>query len=673
MLFFLTQIWWGRHHTESAFNLTFLNLGWGIFALIILVVSGIFLVLRRPNGWGYGIAMMTILTLGHLTHILFPDVTSNYPGAVRLFEMAGFPLLWSIPNRFGITSTQSPKNLIQPSPITEPKLKQLVPKFFQEILGLTDNPSQEITHKKLTKLLADTMSAGICLLFPPPDDEGKVSLHSGYDLIQEKYLPKLSVDSENIPMLISAMKRTRPLRLPVSSTSPDIISIAQALNLEQSGNILAAFVPPLEGGAPIMGILLISKNSEQRWSPDDQAFINRIAATLPSILEQSNKTEKIQSDLELTQQNIQSLQIRLQDVHLENTELQNELSNFSKGAVQDQEKEITELADKLKESRDVIDRLKFEIIDMEKLIEESKVVKRQESPDVGQLHNELKSALTEVAHLKNQLSSKDQKLMECHESGSLQGKSSTEKKETITSIVQDLLLSVSSINEYTNQLFSESEDVQSDSQRKFMELIKASTARTDILLDDLIQVTTQETYNQYLVLEAVELESVFDNVIIETRSHFQKRGIVLRVDLLDKMPQLHGDQNALQKILIHILKNAGTASPIDGEIFLRTSINQTEDQQDFILIQVADQGGGIPEEDLPRVFSSLHRTNSPRIRGIGESGVGLSIAKSLVEAQNGKMWVDTEMGIGSTFNILLPLMKRVSDSTESGSEGVPPL
>ena len=72
-------------------------------------------------------------------------------------------------------------------------------------------------------------------------------------------------------------------------------------------------------------------------------------------------------------------------------------------------------------------------------------------------------------------------------------------------------------------------------------------------------------------------------------------------------------------------------------------------------MQIADQGGGIPKEDLPRVFSRLYRADNPLIQGVGDTGVGLSIVKTLVEAHNGRIWVDTEMGKGSTFSLLIPI------------------
>jgi signal transduction histidine kinase len=80
-----------------------------------------------------------------------------------------------------------------------------------------------------------------------------------------------------------------------------------------------------------------------------------------------------------------------------------------------------------------------------------------------------------------------------------------------------------------------------------------------------------------------------------------------------------------------------------------------EDGKDYLMVQVVDSGGGIPAEDLPRVFARRYRADNVLIQGLGDTGVGLSIAKTLVEAQSGRIWVETSLGVGSTFSALLPI------------------
>ena len=74
-----------------------------------------------------------------------------------------------------------------------------------------------------------------------------------------------------------------------------------------------------------------------------------------------------------------------------------------------------------------------------------------------------------------------------------------------------------------------------------------------------------------------------------------------------------------------------------------------------MLLQVSDSGGGIPDEDLPRVFSRVYRANNPVIKGVGDTGVGLTIAETLTQALGGRIWVESESGVGAMFSVLLPL------------------
>ena len=81
--------------------------------------------------------------------------------------------------------------------------------------------------------------------------------------------------------------------------------------------------------------------------------------------------------------------------------------------------------------------------------------------------------------------------------------------------------------------------------------------------------------------------------------------------------------------------------------------------------RLRDTGGGIASDDIPRVFARRYRADHPLIQGLGDTGVGLSIAKALVEAQGGRIWVDTEAGCGSTFSILLPVLLKAEEEKEA--------
>ena len=224
----------------------------------------------------------------------------------------------------------------------------------------------------------------------------------------------------------------------------------------------------------------------------------------------------------------------------------------------------------------------------------------------------------------------------------------------IASISQELRQPLSSIVGYTDLLLGKSVGILGALQRKFVERIKASTERIRSLTDDMIQITTLETELNDLKPEPVDLNSVIDNAMSYTSTQVREKNISMHLELPKKLAPIQADREALQQILIHLLQNAGAATPFEGTIRLKVQ-TRTEEGMEFILIQVSDTGGGIPAKDLPRVFTRLYRADNVLIQGVGDTGVGLSIAKTLTEAHHGRIWVESEQGVGSTFSVLLPI------------------
>jgi signal transduction histidine kinase len=175
------------------------------------------------------------------------------------------------------------------------------------------------------------------------------------------------------------------------------------------------------------------------------------------------------------------------------------------------------------------------------------------------------------------------------------------------------------------------------------------------LVDNLIRLAELDEAGYSATRKPVDLSAVIDDAIGLLRPQFQEKRLALRVDLPEKLPELNTDRDALQQILYHLLLNADAATPAEGEITLQAATDHQKDLGDFVLIQVSDSGGGISEEDLPRVFSRVYRSRNPVVPGVGDTGVGLSIAETLTQALGGRIWVESEAGVGATFTILLPL------------------
>jgi two-component system, OmpR family, phosphate regulon sensor histidine kinase PhoR len=115
------------------------------------------------------------------------------------------------------------------------------------------------------------------------------------------------------------------------------------------------------------------------------------------------------------------------------------------------------------------------------------------------------------------------------------------------------------------------------------------------------------------------------------------------------------DPKNIEEILNNLLSNALNYSPEGGEVKISARV-----LGDFMEIKVADQGIGIPPEEIPKIFEKFYRVKDPKTRQVTGTGLGLSIVKGIVEAHRGSIDVESTVRVGTTFRILLPVMKEVN-------------
>ncbi len=231
--------------------------------------------------------------------------------------------------------------------------------------------------------------------------------------------------------------------------------------------------------------------------------------------------------------------------------------------------------------------------------------------------------------------------------------------EVIASLSQELRQPMAAIVGYSDLLLGESVGILGALQRKFLERVKASCERMEGLLNDLIRVTDIDAGTLQLVPESLDVLYIVEDAILSCSAQFREKGINLRLDIADELPTVSADRDALRQIISHLLSNAGNASGADGEVTLKVRSETDPANVDLashaLVIAVRDSGGGIAPEDQPRVFQRFYRADAPLITGLGETGVGLSVAKALVEAHGGRIWLNSEPGQGSLFTVLLPI------------------
>ena len=638
----LSLITWQSQLAVLNYNRTVDDWFWQVGSLLLALVGMAVLSIRRPNGMWYGMTLLLFVFLGHAGHLLFQS-DGDYSGIVRFAYMAAYPILLTLPQRFvnpsDTTAQPRPTTLQQDAEPPERRRYSTDPKTFHAMLALAAESNPTKVSQAISRAIAQTMLSDLCFMIHLTDDNNQMVITGGYDLIREDNLEGGSLNKSSTPMLANSLQRGRPLRMPASSTSADIKGLGDILGLTNPGHLLSVPILTPENET-LGGLLLLSPYSDRTWTAEDQAFLSNIATSLVPIIIRSREANE--------------LELQSNQIHAQVTELENQVQELTKQLEQvhaEKEKsgslDMVSLLAAQAESQRIIEQLQLENGELRS----GKPQTPSSSP--SQAENELKTTLQELTRLQKQFAEANIKIHEL-EKGNFSIKN-IEQVEAISSISQEFRQPLSSIVGYTDLLLGESVGILGALQKKFVERIKASTDRLRSLMEDMIQITTVATELNDLKPESVDLNLIIDIALSHTYTQVRENNISILLELPKTLAPIQADREALQQILTHLLQNAGAATPFEGTIKLKVQ-TRIENCLEYLLIQVTDTGGGIASEDLPRVFNRLYRASHVVIQGVGDTGMGLSIAKTLTEAQQGQIWVDSEQGVGSTFSVLLPVV-----------------
>lgn len=666
----LAVVYWATQGVAGTLNVNGLTFVLDGLAVLIILAGELALISLRPASWGTGLALLVVLFVGTLAQLVAPN-PGDLPAWLRLAQLAAMPLLFTLPRQLALAVQASPvvETPAVPAPAApvaeaEPASPAAPPAGlplaeFRAILNLAATDKPEEICQLLTRQLARGLVADVVLLVTPPDSSGQVIVMCGYDLIREDGLGGAALDQKVIPGFAEALSRGRNLQIP---TSAKLDSLARSLGLKTSGNLLALPLPNDEGKA-LAAIVLLSPYSGRVWSADDQLYLKEAAPLVADLLQKTQRSHRMRETMLAAEAQLRDSlqeQERLGEEHraaLAEVEVLRSRDAEAQRSVEELENQVQQLRAAAMGAGAAVVATAAGTDERAAAVEAENEKLRKELTNFERLKKAAQTAATERDQLRAELEAARQSVAGVPPAVAAPGLSS-EQAEVIASIAQDLRQPMSSIIGYTDLLLSESVGILGALQRKFLDRVKASTERMNGLVGNLVQITALDSGNVHITPEAVDLSAVIDQSIGETSGQLREKNIALRVDLANDLPRMHTDKDAIQQILTHLLSNAGAATPMEGEIALAAHLENQKDVEATVLVEVRDSGEGISEEDMPRVFSRLYRADNPLIQGVGDTGVGLSIAKTLTEALGGVIWVESKLGQGSTFRVRLPVVAK---------------
>ena len=224
------------------------------------------------------------------------------------------------------------------------------------------------------------------------------------------------------------------------------------------------------------------------------------------------------------------------------------------------------------------------------------------------------------------------------------------KSDFVSTVSHELRTPMTSIKGYVDNILDGLTGALTERQSYYLNRVKSNVERLTRMINELLDLSRIEAGKVDLNLGNVRMREFVSEVVEGFQGMAQEKGLTLRTHQPDELPVIRCDRDKLHQVLTNLIQNAIKFTPKGGEIRVEANAHDGG----FVLVSVSDTGCGIPPHELDRVFDRFYRVESVSAEECG-SGLGLPIAKSLVELHGGRIWAESTPGQGSRFYFTVPI------------------
>jgi two-component system phosphate regulon sensor histidine kinase PhoR len=223
------------------------------------------------------------------------------------------------------------------------------------------------------------------------------------------------------------------------------------------------------------------------------------------------------------------------------------------------------------------------------------------------------------------------------------------RRDFVANVSHEFRTPLTAIQGFTETLLAGASDDPQNRDR-FLGIILAHSRRLARLTEDLLRLSQMDAERLELEVRRISVGQLIESRYETALRRAQEKELFLSLDVPKQIPDVAGDARRLQEVLQNLLDNAIQYTLPGGKIILSAEIRDDE-----VIFSVTDTGIGIPQADQPRIFERFYRVDAARSREAGGTGLGLAIARHLAELHGGRIWVESEVGSGSTFYFSVPV------------------
>jgi signal transduction histidine kinase len=242
----------------------------------------------------------------------------------------------------------------------------------------------------------------------------------------------------------------------------------------------------------------------------------------------------------------------------------------------------------------------------------------------------------------------------------------TMKYEFISNLSHELKTPLNSIRGYSEILIDNQMENLTPKQRKSLDAIFISSRKLSTLIDSLLYMASVLAGKTCYQFDPIQMENVIDNALSHHEFEASKRKIDLRKNINGNLPMINGDVYFLPQLMYKLIDNALKFTPEHGKVEIFAN-----EMDNGVHIEIKDTGIGIPLSELKKIFDPFYQIDGSATRRFGGSGIGLHIAKKVVDAHSGRIWIESTEGKGTGVHIFLPINPKNECLVENSCHATP--
>lgn len=654
---------WARRTTLGLYNSDFQATVWGA-AQLLLLVGGILLILvGRGRDWLLRSLVLFVLWVAHFLHQWnYPEIfvpATELPYLIRLGQLIAFPLLMVITYRHVLRQLL----LTVPSSVMRPQPTPPLADFLQLAAQVIETADSQHTRQEAAAMVAHLLNpAFVGLVIPLPNDPEQLQLTLLRPRLEQDQYQTINLPLKDWPGFNVILKQSTPTELvPQGMGHQQIVRLYRQVGLDED-QVGPLLIEPLLIRTQPLGLLLLGgKSTLSQWPDADRALLRGLAYYIAHAMHRANAVRAPNSDdLSLAANERAALEqardegmAQQQKWQIAAEEAQDRLAALEQKAahLNELEKEVAALREALEQAEEAMALA---------AAGSSNLSPEWVTRTVTRYSGELEAAQSRIEMLERALHHQE--------------KEPDHNNSLLIGLIQELRTPMTSVTGYTDLLLSETMGILGESQRDFLQRIRANAERANTLLSQLIH--TASPGESAIHPETNDVLTIIETAIDVVSPQIRERRQRLDLHLEDLLGQWQFNRDGLYQIVVHLLSNACQASPSDSHLRLdgrlemvRETVDGIPRESHLLHLAVTDSGGGIAAADIARVFDPHVESDAPLIAGLGDTSIGLAVVRQVIAANQGRVWVETQSGAGSTFSVLLPLAPPSVESLTLSANG----